>query len=267
MKKKRRFNREKIRKGIYILPNLFTAMNMFFGFFALVSAISQKFHQAALLILVATLFDAMDGKVARMTKSSSRFGAEFDSLADLVSFGVAPAIMIYMWALIPYGRYGWLAAFLFAVCGALRLARFNTQIGSSSGKYFTGLPIPAGAGLPALTVLFFIEYDLGVPNGISMLVFLYLLSFLMVSTIPYYSFKQVAWLRSRNINTLVMAILCLILIAAQPVLTGFVLGIAYISSGPVCLLIRKKAKSEAPAAGQSSMETGLKKKESGIDVK
>jgi len=128
-----------MKKGVYILPNLITMGNMFCGFFAIVSAFNGAFFRAAVAILIAAVMDGLDGKVARLTNTSSRFGMEFDSLADLVSFGVAPAILIYAWALKPFGRFGWAAAFLFAVCGAMRLARFNVQADSSESKNFTGL--------------------------------------------------------------------------------------------------------------------------------
>ncbi|MGZ3570120.1 MAG: CDP-diacylglycerol--serine O-phosphatidyltransferase, partial [Thermodesulfobacteriota bacterium] len=132
-----------MRRGIYILPNLFTTGNLFCGFWAIVSVFHEKFEYAAYAILLATVFDALDGKVARLSGAMSKFGVQYDSLADLISFGVAPALLAFAWALRPYGRFGWLAAFLFVVCGALRLARFNVQSSSGEVKYFKGLPIPA----------------------------------------------------------------------------------------------------------------------------
>jgi len=231
------FSKDRFRRSIYLLPNLFTALNLFCGFFAMVAAVEGKFVAAAYAIIVAGIFDNLDGKIARATHSTSKFGVEFDSLCDLVSFGVAPGLMMYVWALQPLGRIGWLAGFLFVVCGALRLARFNTQVGSVDSRYFVGLPIPAGAGMCAVTILFC--HKVGVEPHTYPLIFLimiYMLSFLMVSTIKYPSFKNAALLRNRNFNVLVAAILILIFIAAQPQVALFLFGAMYISSGPIVTL-------------------------------
>ena len=152
MRKKQRFEGKKLRRGIFLLPNIFTTLNLFCGFYSIIASTSGKFLAAAVAIIIAGVFDWLDGKIARATNTTSRFGVEYDSLADLVSFGMAPGIMMYLWALQPLGRIGWLAAFLFAACGALRLARFNTQFGSISSKHFIGLPIPAAAGMNAVGV-------------------------------------------------------------------------------------------------------------------
>ncbi|MEJ2156345.1 MAG: CDP-diacylglycerol--serine O-phosphatidyltransferase [Desulfobacteraceae bacterium] len=229
--------RDRLRRSIYLLPNLFTALNLFCGFFAMVAAIDGKFVAAAYAIIVAGIFDNLDGKIARVTHSTSKFGVEFDSLCDLVSFGVAPGLMMYLWALQPLGRIGWLAGFLFVACGALRLARFNTQVGTVDSRYFVGLPIPAGAGMNAVTILFC--HKVGVePNAYPLvfLIMLYTLSFLMVSTIKYPSFKNADVLRNKNFNVLVAAILVLIFIAAQPPVALFLFGVMYISSGPIVTL-------------------------------
>ncbi len=228
------YSKDRIRRSIYLLPNFFTALNLFCGFFAMVAAVDGKFVAAAYAIIVAGIFDNLDGKIARATHSTSKFGVEFDSLCDLVSFGVAPGLMMYVWALQPLGRIGWLAGFLFVACGALRLARFNTQVGSTDSRYFVGLPIPAGAGMSAVTILFC--HKVGVEPHTYPLVFLimiYMLSFLMVSTIKYPSFKNADLLRNRNFNVLVAAILILIFIAALPPVALFLFGVVYISSGPI----------------------------------
>ncbi len=226
--------KERSRRGIYILPNIFTSLNLFFGFYAVIASINGKFAAAAAAIIIGVLFDIMDGKIARATNTVSKFGIEYDSLADLISFGLAPGLMIYLWSLKPMGRLGWLAAFLFMSCGALRLARFNSQVGKISGDYFVGLPIPAGAGMAAATVLFF--HKLGIEtniNPIFILMMLYFLSFLMVSTIRYNSFKKAELFRKMNFNVLVAVILVLIFIAAQPSVALFFLMLIYIASGPV----------------------------------
>lgn len=228
-----RFNRERLRKGVYLLPNFCTALNMFCGFYAIVASISSNFAAAAYAILIAGIFDNIDGKIARATNSTSEFGVEFDSLADLVSFGVAPGILIYLWGLTPLGRIGWLAGFLFVACGALRLARFNTQVGIANSEHFIGLPIPAAAGMNAATVLFC--HKLAVTDQVNPFVFLimlYGLSFLMVSTIKYNSFKKSAMLSNMSFNVLVIAILILIFVAAQPAVALFLICAVYVFSGP-----------------------------------
>lgn len=227
------FEKYRLEKGIYILPNLFTSFNLFCGFYAIISSINGKFTAAAIAVLIAVLFDVLDGKVARATNTTSRFGVEYDSLADLVSFGLAPGIMIYLWALKPFGRLGWLAAFLFMACGALRLARFNAQAGTSNSDYFTGLPIPAAAAMSATTLLLYRKLGMGGDeNPVLILAMLYILSFLMVSTLKYYSFKKPGLFSRTNFNVLVTALLILIFIAAQPSVALFLIGLAFVISGP-----------------------------------
>lgn len=242
---KKSIKREDIRKGIYILPNLFTLMNLFFGFYSVVCAINGEFKTAAIAIMIAGVFDALDGKIARATNTLSRFGAEFDSLADLVSFGMAPALMMYLWILKPMGNLGWLAAFLFMACGALRLARFNTNIDQSSDGYFMGLPIPAAAGMNAVIVLFAMDLELQTSsNHLPVLILMYGLSFLMVSSIKYFSLKKIELFRAMNFNVLVSMMLILTLIAAKPSVSLLVISLAYIASGPMFLLIRIYRKKE-----------------------
>jgi CDP-diacylglycerol--serine O-phosphatidyltransferase len=239
MKRKKRFEKETFRRGIYLLPNIFTSLNLFSGFFAIVAAVDGKFVAAACAIIIAGLFDNLDGKIARATKTTSQFGVEYDSLADLISFGLAPAMMVYLWALRPMGRMGWLAGFLFMACGALRLARFNTQVGTISSEKFIGLPIPAAAGMNATTVLFCHKMGWGQSvNPFVILVMLYTLSFLMVSTIKYNSFKRPELFRSMGFNSLVVALLILIFIAAQPQIALFSIGLLYTLSGPISSLRR-----------------------------
>ena len=233
MKKAKTHKKQRSRRGIYILPNIFTSLNLFCGFYAVIASIDGKFIAASIAIIIGVLFDIMDGKIARVTNTTSKFGIEYDSLSDLISFGLAPGIMIYLWALRPLGRIGWLAAFLFMACGALRLARFNSQVGHVSSDYFVGLPIPAGAGMASTTVLFCDKFGLaGKMNPIFILVLLYILSFLMVSTIRYNSFKKPELFRKMNFNVLVAIILVLIFIAAQPSIALFLLGLTYVGSGP-----------------------------------
>ncbi len=231
MKRRKRLNKTRSRRGIYILPNIFTSLNLFCGFYAVIAAIDGKFTAAAIAIIIGVMFDILDGKIARATNTTSPFGLEYDSLADLISFGLAPGVMIYLWALKPLGRIGWLAAFMFMACGALRLARFNSQVGTISSDYFVGLPIPAGASMAATTVLFCHRFNIA-GNPIIILILLYTLSFLMVSTIKYNSFKKPELFRKMNFNVLVAVILILIFIASQPPIALFIVGLAYVISGP-----------------------------------
>ena len=245
---KRRFKTQKLRRGIYVLPNIFTSLNIFCGFYAVISAIDGHYVACAAAIFVAILFDILDGKIARATNTNSRFGLEFDSLADLISFGLAPGLMMYLWALKPLGRLGWLAAFLYMVCGALRLARFNSQADSSNGKYFTGLPIPAAAGMVAAFVLFWHKLGFSFEfDKLIILIMLYTLAFLMVSSIRYNSFKKAELFQKMNFNVLVAAILILIFIAAQPSITLFILGITYVLSGPFSMVWRYRNKKRVRA--------------------
>ena len=237
-----RVEKEGIPRGIYILPNLFTTMNIFCGFYAVIAAVNGDTNAAAIAILVAAIFDALDGKIARATHTTSRFGVEYDSLADLISFGLAPGLMIYLWALKPLGRLGWLAAFLFMVCGALRLARFNTQVESVKSDHFVGLPIPAAAGMLAATVMLHHRLGIGTSaNKILILMLIYSLSFLMVSSIKFHSFKKPELFKKMNFNYLVAAVLIMIFIAAQPAIALFSIGLVYIMSGPFGFLRKYKA--------------------------
>jgi len=233
MTNKKISKKEKLRRGIFFLPNIFTTLNMFCGFYAVIASLNGKFITAAVSIVIAGVFDNLDGKIARATNTTSKFGVEYDSLADLISFGLAPGLMMYLWALESLGRMGWLAAFLYTACGALRLARFNTQVGTISSDYFLGLPIPAAAGMNAVTILIFHKFNItGHSFPIFILVMLYVLSFLMVSSIKYNSFKKPELFKKMNFNFLVASILILIFIAAQPSIALFLFGAAYVVSGP-----------------------------------
>jgi CDP-diacylglycerol--serine O-phosphatidyltransferase len=247
--------REKARKGIYIIPNLFTTANMFSGFYAIIATFNEDYFLAAIAILIATIFDNLDGKVARLTKTTSRFGVEYDSLADLVSFGLAPGLLAFSWALNAYGRIGWVAAFLFVVCGALRLARFNVLVGTVDSKYFLGLPIPAAASLVATTILLdqhFLGMDKAIIRPLVILIMTYTLAFLMVSNIKYRSFKEFNLRERKPFRVLVAAILVLVLFAAEPYLMLFLFFAVYASSGIVELILSPVLK--ASAAGQQKTE-------------
>jgi CDP-diacylglycerol--serine O-phosphatidyltransferase len=228
----------KMRRGVYILPNLFTTGNLFCGFWAIVSVFQEQFEYAAYAILLATVFDVLDGKVARLSGATSKFGVQYDSLADLVSFGIAPALLAFSWALRPYGKFGWLAAFLFVVCGALRLARFNVQSTSGEVKYFKGLPIPAAASMIALTILLYLRLiETDWVKDIVILVMIYVLAFLMVSNIRYFSFKELDLSKRKPFSIFIFVVLTMIVIIMQPVIVLFVFALAYVFSGPVNMVI------------------------------
>ncbi|MBS3907610.1 MAG: CDP-diacylglycerol--serine O-phosphatidyltransferase [Syntrophaceae bacterium] len=227
----------KMRKGVYILPNLFTTGNLFCGFWAIISVFQEKFYYAAVAILLASVFDMLDGKVARLSGATSKFGVQYDSLADLISFGVAPALLAFSWALRPYGRFGWLAAFLFVVCGALRLARFNVMSASGETKYFKGLPIPAAATMIALTILLYLRLiETAWVKDIVILVMIYVLAFLMVSNIRYFSFKEFDLARRKPFSIFIFIVLSMIVIVMEPVIVLFGASLFYIFSGPVNMI-------------------------------
>jgi CDP-diacylglycerol--serine O-phosphatidyltransferase len=219
---------------------MFTLASLFCGFYSIVSSVNSQFKTAAIAILVAAIFDALDGRVARMTHSTSQFGAELDSLCDMVSFGVSPAVLAYLWALHPYGRYGWLAAFLYVAMTSLRLARFNCMDSESDSTNFVGLPCPAAAAMVSAAVLFtnFLGIT-GEVKHISLLLLVYLLSYLMVSTHKYYSFKEMPDFKMKRFQVLVGFLLLFVLVAAEPQIMIFALFLIYLASGPGYALARK----------------------------
>jgi CDP-diacylglycerol--serine O-phosphatidyltransferase len=230
------------RKGIYLLPNLLTSACLFSGFYAIIAAIKGDHQSAAVAILVAAIFDGLDGRVARLTRTTSRFGVEYDSLSDLVAFGVAPGILAYMWGLQDYGRLGWLAAFLYVATTALRLARFNvlSQSGHVGTKsYFLGLPCPSAAGVVATGVLISQHFGAyGPVRHIAVITMVYCLSFLMVSNVRFASFKEMRWFQQHPFSGMVVLILSIMVIATEPSVTLFVLLMSYVLSGPVSLFVR-----------------------------
>lgn len=233
-KPNRRRRKSSRRRAIYVLPNLITSAGLFCGFYSIVAAVNSSFQLAAGAVLLALLFDFLDGKVARATGSVSRFGVEYDSLADLVAFGVAPAVLMHQWALFSFDRLGLLAAFLYVTCGALRLARFNIQVEKVGTKHFVGLPIPAAASMIATTVLLVsLLGHQGPADHWSLVGLVFLLSFLMVSPVRYLSFKEVDITRLKSFNGLVAAVLFFTLVAIQPKVMGFAIIASYVLGGPL----------------------------------
>ncbi|MBF0169964.1 MAG: CDP-diacylglycerol--serine O-phosphatidyltransferase [Nitrospinae bacterium] len=222
------------RKGIYIVPSLITSAAFCAGFYAIIASINGQFYYAAWAIIVAMFFDGMDGRVARLTGATSHFGVELDSLSDLMSFGAAPAILMYNWVLQPYGAVGWMAAFLFTLCGALRLARFNTQVGEVKNNRFKGLPIPPSAGLLATIVLLTrgaLEVDRA--PAIVIVALVYVLAILMVSSVPYRSFKNLNLSHKRPFHILIGVILVAFVIVQFPHITLFAMAVTYAAHGPI----------------------------------
>ncbi|EKE68251.1 CDP-diacylglycerol--serine O-phosphatidyltransferase [Gallaecimonas xiamenensis] len=220
-------------KGIYLLPNLFTTGGLFSGFYAVIASMQGHFTAAAVAVFVAMVFDSLDGRIARMTNTQSAFGAEYDSMADMVSFGIAPALVSYNWALSGLGKVGWLAAFIYAVGAALRLARFNTQVGIADKRYFQGLASPAAAAIVVGLVWVGSDFDIAGPTISWLVAIVTLLSgLLMVSNFRYPSFKDVDW-RESSFLAILIVIGVVVIVALQPALVLFTVFALYALSGPI----------------------------------
>ena len=244
--------REGLSRGLFVLPTLFTVGNLFCGYLSIWSSIRGTFDLSAYLIIAAGILDALDGRIARMTHSTSAFGEQYDSMADLVSFGVAPAVLAYSWGLADFHRLGWMVSFLFVVCGSMRLARFNIQVHVVDKRYFVGLPIPAAAGTVAVVVL-------ATPDRLVSRVWMggllgltIILSYLMISTIRYRSFKDLDLRRRRPAWILPAIALFFAIVAYRPPIALAVLALVFVASGPVGKLISLLRRSEpAPTASSS----------------
>ncbi|ACV68747.1 CDP-diacylglycerol--serine O-phosphatidyltransferase [Desulfohalobium retbaense] len=243
-------------KGYYLLPNLLTTASLFSGFLGLLWAVQGDYISCALAVLASCFFDGMDGKVARLTRSSSDFGVQLDSLVDMVSFGVTPAVLVYLWQTHVFGRIGLMACFLYMACGSLRLARFNIQSSRVPKKFFIGLPIPAGACTIATLVLFVMYLPETWQTSalpVVTLILMYLLSFLMISKVRYASFKETALVRSHPFTSSVAAIMVFVLVASEPRFLGFLFFLAYLISGPVYTYLYRPLRS-ASLLGSSSRQ-------------
>ncbi len=231
---------KKPHRGIYLLPNLFTTAALFCGFYAIVSSINGHFETAAIAIFVAMVLDGVDGRVARLTNTESDFGAEYDSLADMVSFGLAPALIVYLWTLSNLGKMGWLVSFIYVACAALRLARFNTQASHSDKRYFQGLASPAAAAVVAGLIWNgeLIKEYISLPTLQTIALITTLLAgLLMVSNVRYHSFKGVNWRSKVPFVTILMFVFVLVFVSAEPALVLFVIFLGYAISGPVLTMI------------------------------
>lgn len=228
---------DKRRRGIYLLPNLFTTAGLFAGFYAIVAAMKGLFDFAAIAVFIAMIMDTLDGRVARLTNTQSAFGAEYDSLADMVAFGIAPALIIYSWSLSGLGKFGWLAAFVYAAAGALRLARFNTQLGTPDKRYFQGLPIPAAAGVITSMAWFGSEYAIpGTELSVLAASITVLIAVLMVSNIRYHSFKQIDLKGRVPFVGILVVVFIFVGISLDPPKILFLISFVYALSGPILTL-------------------------------
>lgn len=255
-------NHLKRRRGIFLLPNLFTTAALFSGFYAIVGSMHGHFQSAAIAVFIAMILDTLDGRVARLTHTESEFGAQYDSLSDMVSFGLAPSLVMYQWALADMadlgerlGQLGWLAAFSYAVFAALRLARFNTQIGSADKRYFVGLPSPSAA---AVTVgLVWVGDDLGM-QGAQLLWPAFIVTVgagtLMISNILYYSFKQIDLKGRVPFMTILVVVLVFVFTSIDPPKVLFSVFFVYSLSGPVMALMRRRQRAQRRALASSEGE-------------
>jgi len=230
-------------RGIYLLPNLFTTAGLFAGFYSIVAAIDGRFEVAAIAVFVAMVMDGMDGRIARMTNTQSEFGVEYDSLSDMISFGLAPALIVYVWSLSELGKLGWLAAFIYTAGAALRLARFNTQVGNVDKRYFQGLASPAAAALISGLVWVGYDYDFNSNQLLWVTFFLTVMSgVLMVSNIRYRSFKDIDFKGRVPFVVLLLVVLLFVFISIDPPIVLFTMALTYAISGPVLTLffLRKR---------------------------
>jgi len=243
-----------MRKGIYILPNTLTLCGMFMGFYSILTSLRGLYVDASWAIIIAMVFDGLDGWVARLTHSTTRFGIELDSLSDLVAFGVAPAVMLFKWNLASYGRIGWSAAFLFMACGALRLARYNVQMGSAESKSFTGMPIPGAATIVATMVIFYYEiWETAPTKNIYILLLTFILAVLMVSTLRFHGAKEIDFSKRKPFWILVAIVVAFALIVMHPPIALFIFAMIYLFEGIIENIFlfyrRKKQRNKAGVMG------------------
>jgi len=229
------------RRGVYFLPNLFTTAALFGGFYAVIAAMRGSYESAAIAIFFAMVFDGLDGRVARLTHTTSKFGAEYDSLADMVSFGVAPALVTFSWALGGLGKFGWAVSFIYVACAALRLARFNTQIEEADKNFFTGLPSPAAAAVIAALVWVCQEEGLvgsALPYELSVLIgcLTALIGVLMMVNVPYYSFKGLNLRERVPFVVMILVVFLFGLVTLDPPRVLLVAFVIYALSGPTRLV-------------------------------
>ncbi len=253
----------KRRRGIYLLPNLFTTAALFAGYYAIVAAMQGRFESAAIAIFVAMILDGVDGRVARLTNTQSDFGAQYDSLADLASFGIAPSLVMYQWALSDLGKLGWLAAFIYTASAALRLARFNTQVGTADKNYFQGLASPAAAAI--IAGLVWVGHDYIEPGRVMNIFSLILtasVGLLMVSNFRYHSFKGIDLRGKVPFITMLILVLVIVLITYDPPIVLFTVFFGYALSGPIITLLQLRARRAQRKKSHQAVTTADTDKES-----
>ena len=251
--------KEAMRRGIFLIPSIFTTLGLFFGFMSIIRSFEGRYQEAALSIMVAAIFDFLDGYIARLTRASSEFGVQYDSLADLVAFGLAPGILAYTWALHPFGRIGWLATFLYFACATLRLARYNVQSQDIEKNYFQGLPTTAAGMLLAawvvfhyyLTEKFQIDPEM---KHLSVVIVVYGLAFLMVSNFRYVNLKKLGIGERHPFQYLVIGVLVFIVIASKPFLFLFPMASLYAALGPLGFIVFYKRRKREKLKAQSASE-------------
>jgi CDP-diacylglycerol---serine O-phosphatidyltransferase len=238
---------EPLRRGVFLVPATITSLGLLSGFYSVVSAVSGHVETAAVMIILAFFCDGLDGRIARMSKTSSQFGVEYDSLSDVVAFGVAPAMLSYWWALKPIGSFGIAVAGIFLLCGALRLARFNVQTASLDKRRFVGLPIPGAAIMIAGLVLVYSYFELDSPRVLCTVMAPVTLALggLMISRVPYPSFKGMELDRRARVELIAVIVFAAAMLFAMPQLTAFILASAYVLSGPY-LMIRGERSAKVP---------------------
>ncbi len=271
LKEQRRRVVAPLRRGVFLAPATITSLGLLSGFFALISAINSHFELAAVMVLVAFVCDGLDGRVARLSRTSSHFGVEYDSLSDVVAFGVAPAGIAYCWSLRLLGTWGVVIAGMFVICAALRLARFNVQTGSTDKRRFVGLPVPGAAAMIAGVVLAYSYFELNSPRALCsvMAPLTMVLGGLMISRVPYPSFKTIDLKQHAPVELVVAMLVALAFLFAMPQFTFFMLATAYVASGPYLMLSGERSQALAPvlnpvADGRAAAPANLRKASSAM---
>ena len=236
------------RRGIYLLPNMLTLGALFSGFYAIIAVMSGNFNEAGWAILIAGILDGLDGRIARLTNTQSAFGAQFDSLSDMVSFGVAPALIMFSWAFAPLGRLGWAASFIYMSCAALRLARFNVQLGTVDRRFFVGLQSPMAAAVVAFLPWAGYKYGLEVTPLVAYLcaILTVFIGFLMISNYNYSSFKELQFKGTVPYMVFVFVVIMLVVVAQNPHEVLLTMAVVYALSGPIMWLYKKRPAKAAP---------------------
>jgi CDP-diacylglycerol--serine O-phosphatidyltransferase len=242
------------RRGIYLLPNMLTTGAMFAGFYAVIAGMGGDFRHACVAIIVAMFLDGLDGRVARLTKTQSAFGAEYDSLSDMLAFGVAPALICFSWALSELGKLGWTAAFIYVACAALRLARFNVQLGSTDKRFFIGLASPSAAGVVVFMVWAMHEYAVEVSPFVAVFAALVtvLAGILMVLNVRYYSFKDLDFSHRVPFFVILVLIMVIVIVSWDPPLVLFTMAVLYAASGPAMAIYQRRNRRLVPRGAEAT---------------